>query len=61
MLIMQLDPPSLKPMVLKASPSREIIEMVRDVVGLLVGVTLATLSMQGSMENVSLLAFGDFV
>lgn len=57
MLVVQLDPPSLsiKPQVLKATPSKEVLGMVRDVIVLLVGVTLGALGRPGAMEDVSVL------
>ncbi|KAI0247835.1 ARM repeat-containing protein [Lactifluus subvellereus] len=50
MLIIQLDPPAPYTVSLRAVPSQEVLTIVRDVVGVLLRVTLNTLGVEGAME-----------
>ncbi|KAH8988411.1 ARM repeat-containing protein [Lactarius akahatsu] len=50
MLIIQLDPPASFTVSLRAVPSNEVLTVVRDVVGVLLQVTLDTLGVEGGME-----------
>ena len=52
MLIIQLDPPALFTVSLRAVPSHEVLTVVRDVVGVLLQTTLDTLGIEGGMEAV---------
>ncbi|THH20956.1 hypothetical protein EW146_g521 [Bondarzewia mesenterica] len=54
MLVVQLDPPSLRPTALRAVPSLEAIAIVRDVVNVLVQTSLNFLSVPNAMEAASL-------
>ena len=52
MLIIQLDPPAPFTASLRAVPSHEVLTVVRDVMGVLLQVTLDTLGIEGGMEAV---------
>ena len=52
MLIIQLDPPAPFTASLRAVPSHEVLTVVRDVVSVLLQVTLDTLGVEGGMEAV---------
>jgi hypothetical protein len=51
MLIIQLNPTSLTAP-LRALPSQEVLDIIREVVGVLLQATLSTLSVEGAMEAV---------
>jgi len=50
MLIIQLDPPAPYTVSLRGVPSQEVLAIVREVVGVLLQVTLNTLGVEGTME-----------
>ena len=52
MLIIQLDPPALFTASLRAVPSHEVLTVMRDIMGVLLQVTLDTLGIEGGMEAV---------
>jgi len=52
MLIIQLDPPAPYTVSLRGVPSQEVLAIVREVVGVLLQVTLNTLGVEGAMEAV---------
>jgi hypothetical protein len=60
MLIIQLDPPAPYTVSLRGVPSQEVLAIVRDVVDVLLRVTLNTLGVEGAMEAVRQHRFGSF-
>lgn len=60
MLIIQLDPPAPYTVSLRRVPSQEVLTIVREVVGVLLRVTLNTLGVEGAMEAVRQHRFESF-
>ena len=60
MLIIQLDPPAPYTVSVRGVPSQEVLTIVREVVGVLLRVTLNTLGVEGAMEAVCQHRFESF-